>query len=457
MLFFDGMFLIFLLALVACFSIIRSLRARVGLLLVASYVFYAAWDWRFLVLIFGSTLLDFAVGRALPAAETGRRRGLLALSLAGNLGVLAVFKYADFGIETMRTLLGVDWGLLSLTLPVGISFYTFQSMSYTIDIYRRLLTPEPSFARFALYVSFFPQLVAGPIIRARTFLPQIDSALTHFPNRLSTALPLFTLGLFKKVAIADNLALIVDPVFAAPEAAVAADVVLATLAFAGQIYCDFSGYTDMALALGAFFGFRLPDNFHSPYLSRGPREFWRRWHISLSTWLRDYLYIPIGGSRRGRARTLLALAITMLLGGLWHGAAWTFVAWGAYHGAMLIGERLFEEGAPKLSESLAPLGTALFFPLTLFGWLLFRAASVAELRELLAALARPGEATVAVPIVLLCTLFIAAEHVIGEWARRSDRSIDRHPRLAFLLAGLALPLCVLLRPNDLTPFIYFQF
>ncbi|MBW2279529.1 MAG: MBOAT family protein [Deltaproteobacteria bacterium] len=463
MLFYDGIFLFFLACTVGVCIAARTAAWRVPVLLVASYVFYAAWDWRFLFLIFGATAVNYLAARGMPGAPAGRRRALLVLSLAASLGTLAVFKYLDFGIGSLNALLGTDMPLARLTLPVGISFFTFQAMSYTIDVYRGRLGAHGSFAEFALFVSFFPQLVAGPIIRAADFLPQIPRALAHIPNRLVQAVPLFVLGLFKKVVLADQLAGIVEPAYGAPVFYGAADLALATVAFTGQIYCDFSGYTDMALALCILFGFEFPLNFRSPYLARGPQDFWRRWHISLSSWLRDYLFISLGGSRRGRARTYLALALTMLLGGLWHGAAWTFVLWGAYHGALLISERFLKEILPAtLLRLLAPLGTAFFLLATVLGWTIFRADSLPSLGVMLTRIARAAPSggfalpSESYPIVAAAAVFLFFEHVLGERNRASDWS-ERHPYTIFAVTGVLLLAAVVLRPLHSEPFIYFQF
>jgi D-alanyl-lipoteichoic acid acyltransferase DltB (MBOAT superfamily) len=285
----------------------------------------------------------------------------------------------------------------------------------------------------------------------------MDRALGSFPHRILEAAPLFVLGLFKKVVLADRLSLLVEPVYTDPAAHGIIDIVLATLGFAGQIYCDFSGYTDMALACAALFGFRLPDNFRSPFLATGPQDFWRRWHISLSTWLRDYLYIPLGGSRHGLTRTCLALGATMLLGGLWHGAAWTFVCWGAYHGGLLTGERILRARAPRVAAALAPIGTALFFPLTLLGWMIFRADSLESLGLLFTGLTRLDPVTVAAGWLALALALIFAEQVISEWSRRRELRWADHPYLSFGLAGIGLLLSAVLQPMTREPFIYFQF
>ena len=313
-------------------------RAWKATMLAASYVFYAWWDWRFLTLIWLSTAVDFVAGRALMAsASPTRRRLLLVLSLATNLGMLGFFKYADFFVESFVNLMA-DLGLavsaqpLGIILPVGISFYTFQTMSYSIDIYRGRLEPTESLLDFALFVGFFPQLVAGPIVRARDFLAQLATD-DRTPIDTGRSLRLILGGLFKKIVIADVLATeLVDGVFANPGGATGLETLLAIYGYALQIYGDFSGYSDIAIGIALLLGFRFGDNFDQPYRAASLQEFWRRWHISLSSWLRDYLYVSLGGSRRGRLLTYRNLLITMLLGGLWHGAGWTFVVWGALHG-----------------------------------------------------------------------------------------------------------------------------
>jgi alginate O-acetyltransferase complex protein AlgI len=341
----------FFFALVWCLYWIVHRRAkwRLILLTLASWGFYAAWDWRFLGLLWLSTAIDYLCARQLSRTEDPRRRRLwLGISVVVNLGVLATFKYLDFFASSTATLLRVfgmqpDWPTLGIVLPVGISFYTFQTLSYTIDVYRRRIDACDDPWAFAAYVAFFPQLVAGPIERAEHLLARLRQGPVLRATDQIEGVRRFLVGLWKKLVVADNLGAYVDWVFATPSSDIAPyQVALGTLAFAGQIWADFSGYTDMALGVARTLGVSLSENFDAPYLARGPRDFWRRWHITLSTWLRDYVYIPLGGNRHGPARTALALAVTMLLGGLWHGAAWTFVVWGAFHGAWLAVDRVWE-------------------------------------------------------------------------------------------------------------------
>ncbi len=363
------------------------------MLLAASYLFYGAWNYKFLSLILLSTVVDYFCGLRMAAAgsRTARRRFLI-LSISTNLGILGFFKYFNFFADNAATMLlalgvPVNIGLLEIVLPVGISFYTFQTMSYTIDIYREKLKPERNFFDFALFVAYFPQLVAGPIERASRLLPQIKR-----PRRITTAdtqegVFLVLWGLFKKLVIADNLALIVNSGFGAAGSIASGDALIAVYAFAFQIYCDFSGYSDIARGVSRLLGIKLVLNFNLPYFATGPRDFWRRWHISLSQWLRDYLYIPLGGSRGGAGILAASLMLTMLLGGLWHGAQWTFVVWGGYHGLLLIVSRicapLTERWAASGSQTVKFLQIVGTFHLVCLGWLIFRAESLAQVVQMI--------------------------------------------------------------------------
>jgi len=345
-------------------------------LLIASYFFYSAWDWRFSGLILISTLVDYVCGKKIHASGDLRiRRRFLVLSVVVNLGLLAVFKYFNFFLDNFYLLINSlgfnpDRVSLRILLPVGISFYTFQTLSYSIDIYRKKIEPSENFLDFALFVAFFPQLVAGPIERAKNMLPQISARRSFKLDDFEKGIWLIYWGLFKKIFIADNLAFLVNENFANSAQISFPVAYLSLVAFAFQIYCDFSAYTDIARGSARLFGFRLMNNFNFPYLAENPQDFWRRWHISLSTWLRDYLYISLGGNRKGRFLTYRNLFITMVLGGLWHGAAWNFVLWGAYHGFILMIYRFISE----LREIRLGRWISVFimYQFTLLGWLLFR-------------------------------------------------------------------------------------
>ena len=358
------------------------------MLLVASYIFYGAWDWRFLSLIFISTVLDYICGIIIDGSRDKKRRKLfLILSILGNLSILGFFKYFDFFAQSLQGLLGffgfsIQPHFLHIILPVGISFYTFQTMSYTIDIYRKELKPTRKFFDFALFVAFFPQLVAGPIERAKHLLPQILAPRKLNLDKIYKGFYLIFWGLFLKIFIADNLAEIVDPVFISNAPYNGIQVLLSVYAFSFQIFCDFAGYSSIARGLGKVMGFDIMLNFNLPYFATNPREFWRRWHISLSTWLRDYLYIPLGGNKKGSAKTYRNIAITMLLGGLWHGAAWTFVIWGAYQGVLLIIHRLIEPWLKRIKMNFV-VRLVFFFHLLCLGWLIFRAESMSQVFNML--------------------------------------------------------------------------
>jgi D-alanyl-lipoteichoic acid acyltransferase DltB (MBOAT superfamily) len=380
----------------------RALAVRNAFLLFVSYVFYGAWDYRFLSLLVFSTVVDFAVARVMARTPEPRlRRRWLWVSLVTNLGMLGVFKYFDFFARSFSDLarsFGFDAEpfLLEVILPVGISFYTFQTLSYTIDVYRGRIRAEPSLLNFAVFVAFFPQLVAGPIERARDLLPQFARTRLITAHRIESGAFLIGTGLFKKVVIADNVATIADASFALAKPD-ALQVLVGVYAFAIQIYCDFSGYTDIARGSARWLGFELSRNFDLPYFATNPSDFWRRWHISLSSWLRDYLYVPLGGNRTGPLRTYVNLMLTMLLGGLWHGAAWTFVAWGAFHGALLC---LYRSLGPLVTKRLDFQGftqklwhagnVVFFFHLVCVSWLLFRADSMTSVFSRLAGLADPS-------------------------------------------------------------------
>jgi len=380
-------FIVFLLILFVLYFSARH-RMQNIILLVASYLFYGWWDWRFLILIALSTVIDYFLGRAIyDSSDEKKRKLLVTVSLFSNLSILGFFKYFNFFADSFTDLFNVmgfsaDWVTLNIILPVGISFYTFQTLSYTIDIYRKKLEPERRFSDFALFVSFFPQLVAGPIERAAHLLPQITTARRWSSESFLRGIYLILFGLFKKVAIADSAAVYVNQVFSADGSQSGATIALATVLFAIQIYCDFSGYTDIARGVAKTLGFDFRLNFNLPYFSKNPQEFWQRWHISLSSWLRDYLYIALGGSRNGSFMTYRNLMLTMLLGGLWHGAAWNFVVWGFYQGAILIIHRLVVPGLQKITPrhgSMHYVYIVLFFIVTCYGWLIFRAESMEQI------------------------------------------------------------------------------
>ncbi len=366
----------------------KKLNARNLLLLAASYFFYGLWDWRFLGLIIASSLGDFILGLAIHKAENhGRKKGFLALSIIFNLGILGFFKYWNFFAGSLVDLLGnfgihSDVQLLNIILPVGISFYTFQSLSYTIDIYRKKIQPTHQALAFCTYVAFFPQLVAGPIERARHLLPQFASKRIFDSYKAIIGLRLIFLGLFKKVVIADNLAPFVNEIFGHSCDYQGVTVLFAVIFFGIQIYCDFAGYSEIAIGTANLFGFDLMQNFRTPYFSTSIKEFWSRWHISLSTWFRDYVYLPLGGNQKGRVRWILAVLITFLLSGLWHGAEYTFVIWGGIHGfAYLIGKIIPRQ--KKKTFFVSVLGGITTYMIVTFSWIFFRAGTLDDARNII--------------------------------------------------------------------------
>lgn len=467
---------------------------RIWLLVIASFHFYASWSKDLAFLVTATTFADFCFGRLMEVSKRqGFRRGVMLTSITMNLGILCYFKYRGFFLNELHdslARLGYDPGYaaldpLSILIPFGISFYTFEAISYAVDVYRRKIAAERSLPRFMLFILFFPHLVAGPIVRAGDFLKQTRRPKRWNWVRAQVGVQLFLMGVFKKLAIADRMAVFCNPIFDDPGAYNTGAVWLAVLAYALRIYCDFSGYSDMALGLAHLLGYRLTTNFNMPYLSQNVTEFWRRWHISLSTWLRDYVFIPLGGSRGSRLFTYRNLMITMILGGLWHGAAWSYVLWGVAHGAMLVIHKQFKDYAterPGLDAALRTTGgTVLRVLITFFCvsmcWVLFQPNEVLT-PEQVQKLGRPAMSGLAkagvmyerlfslqsglplplhnrslwytVAFVLLCHMMVR----YGLWQRVYER-------LPAPVLGMGYAVCVcaamVLAPDNGTTFIYFQF
>jgi alginate O-acetyltransferase complex protein AlgI len=465
MLFNSVEFLVFFVVVYGLYLVLQH-RQQNWMLLVASYIFYGWWDWKFLTLIWLSTTVDWLVARGMDDAPTQRRkRQMLAVSLLFNLGLLGTFKYAGFFARSfMDAFAGigysVDLRFAELVLPVGISFYTFQSLSYTVDVYRGDLKASRSLLDFALFVGFFPQLVAGPIERATHFMPQVQKPRTVTFDMLREGAWLILLGYFKKVVLADNMTPFTTRVFDNPGDVHGLEVLVGIYAFAFQIYGDFSGYSDIARGTAKLMGFDLMHNFRMPYFAINPSDFWRRWHISLSSWLRDYLYIGLGGNRLGSLFTYRNLLLTMVLGGLWHGAAYNFVAWGVFHGVILCIHRWMTEGKePARGPWLTPIKIALFFQVTCVGWLLFGVKQLSDAPLLLKNLVSPFAVNGLMGLVTVATF--AAPVMLLDWLqyRTNDMLlIKRYPKAVRALVYSATFAVILLSgATGAKQFIYFQF
>jgi alginate O-acetyltransferase complex protein AlgI len=465
----SGFLLFFLIVAAAMAALETRFAAKKTVLVVASYYFYAQWDWRFCFLLAFSTGLSYGAGLLIEAARRPeRQRLLLGIAVAVHLGLLGLFKYLDFFVSSanrLAQLLGLEHELpfLEILLPVGISFFTFHGISYLADVYRREVAVCRNPLDMALYMSFFPQLVAGPIVRAAYFLPQLARPSAE-PIPLTPALVLILAGLFKKVVIANYLATgLVDPVFAAPTGFGGPDLLFATYGYALQIYCDFSAYSDIAIGCAALLGFRFPANFNQPYRAERLREFWQRWHISLSSWLRDYLYKPLGGNRHGRLKTYRNLLLTMLLGGLWHGAAWKFIAWGALHGGGLAVERMLHPWLDRYARGPAArvVATVVVFHFVCLAWIFFRAEDFEVARLFIAGLGAgwSGGFQQTGPLMLaLIALGMAGQYTPPDLFERITSRLGRIPVWSMgAAAGLVVAAINALGPEGVAPFIYFRF
>ncbi|MDZ4363022.1 MBOAT family protein [Brevundimonas sp.] len=456
----------FLFVYFTSWSLDRENGRRKLFLLLASWFFFAQWDWRFVGLLILSAVLNWGVAALIVASDDDRRRKwLVGIGVAINLLILGFFKYYGFFIEQAVELLAqVGWErdlpLLQVVLPVGISFFTFQGISYVVDVYRRTAAPARSLLDVMLLMSFFPHLVAGPIVRASDLLPQFERAPRLTREMATHGFLLIVWGLFKKTVIASELAVnLVDPVFFDPSAYGAGDIALAVYAYAVQIYCDFSAYSDMAIGIAALLGYSFPRNFDQPYRASSMQSFWRRWHISLSSWLRDYLYVPLGGGRKGLVSSCVNVMITMLLGGLWHGAAWTFVAWGALHGAAQVFERLGRAALGERKVIPTWLGVLITFHVVCLGWILFRAETFDLAMAMLAGLGRWEAVVMATPLLVGLIVIGLGMHWLPPRAIEGMAvRLKGAPSLTLaLLIGVAFLLVEAVRPEGVAPFIYFQF
>lgn len=468
MLFTQIEFYFLLAAVYASVVLVKNHSAQKWILLLASYYFYAYWDWRFAGLLFSCTLVNYWVANRLERSEgIATRKCLLGIALAYSLGVLGFFKYFNFFTESFRELLGYSAEqsmALNIILPVGISFYTFQTLSYTVDVYRGELKACRQLRDLALYVAFFPQLVAGPIVRASEFLPQLETPRTLSWDRAYDGFRQFVFGLFKKVFVADQLAGFIDPAFENGAALSGATLWLAALAYAIQIYCDFSGYSDMAIGIARAMGYDFSRNFDHPYIATSIQDFWRRWHISLSTWLRDYLYIPLGGNRCGKVRVYANLMLTMLLGGLWHGASWTFVVWGAIHGMALCLDRLYRtrirnkvrNNEPKRLKAI--FGWASTLLVVLISWTFFRAPDVSSALDILGRMFSLSSGLTWTPPFAIGVIIVFGLHHLLIALHKDQWMHLRTPTVAAItILFTMIWLVVAFYPREFQPFIYFQF
>lgn len=476
MLFNSFAFLIFFLVFYIIYLAVGKTRIRIFLCLIGSYFFYGWWDYRFLSLIIFSTFVDYYIGLRMHRTEDDcTRKKLLYCSLFSNLGLLFFFKYFNFFIESfvdVASAIGfsADIRTLSILLPVGISFYTFQTMSYTIDIYKKKLSPERDLVTFATYVAFFPQLVAGPIVRAIDLLPQFNRKINITTSMIRIGLFLIFLGYFKKVVIADSIAPLVDSVFDYSENYSALHIAIIVVFYAFQIYCDFSGYSDIAIGIGKLLGFNFPTNFNLPYFAKNFSDFWRRWHITLSSWLRDYLYISLGGNRGGYVFTQRNLMLTMLLGGLWHGANWTFVIWGFLHGLYLIGQRVLEPITDRMAQLLPKVITsiisiAITFTLVNVAWVFFRSQSVTDALNIFNQIIQMEDVSFSsvkhkfqlLKIIFILMTLVGCELIYFIYPDKIQKLFHKSYIFQIVMSCIMLWMILLFGSFSNTNFIYFQF
>jgi len=471
MLFNSLTFLIFFIIFYSLYLGIKNKKYRIYLITLSSYVFYGFWNSPFVLLLLISTVVDFNIGKRIYVAKSqNRRKFLLIISLLVNLGMLFFFKYYNLFAETgisIINLLGFNWHppLINVVLPVGISFYTFQTLSYTIDLFYGKIKPEKNIWKFAAFVSFFPQLVAGPILRAKEFLPQFKKNRSFSWEIFYQGFFLIIFGLFKKMVIADNLAPLVERVYDNHFVTSFSDAWSSTMAFTFQIYMDFSGYSDIAIGLGLLLGFYIPDNFNSPYAATSFSDFWRRWHISLSSWLRDYLYIPLGGNRKSKFRTNVNLMVTMLLGGLWHGAAWNFVIWGFMHGFYLLVERILGFNKFKTDNAVINLFRKIIvFIFVVFTWVMFRAdiSRAKDIFQSMFGFSKPNAIHLLSTINVITILCLSFGILVFQYYFANKRIIDvfsrfKHKKLVYILVVSILIFFIITLKGQGGAFIYFQF
>jgi len=475
LMFSSGFFLFLFLGFIAIYvSLKKREKLRILYVIAFSYYFYYKTSGSYFFLLAVITVMDYFIGLSLDHYQRkNTRRLLLSLSMLGNLGIICYFKYTNFVYEYICNFSGKEFVPLDIFLPIGISFYIFQSMSYTIDIYRKKIKPLHNIFDYAFFVSFFPQLVAGPIIRAKDFLPQIHRPLVVTRNMFGRGIYLISVGLLKKAVISDYIsANFVDRIFDNPSLYSGIENLFGIYGYALQIYCDFSGYSDMAIGIALLLGFRFNDNFKSPYKSATISEFWKRWHISLSSWLKDYLYISLGGNKKGKIRTYINLMITMLLGGLWHGAALRFILWGGLHGAALAVHKLFLNFFPKLKTTgyqMKPfqrvLGVLFTFHIVCFGWIFFRANTMDSAIEMMQQIVCNFHPEIFIQLIqgypyifLLMFIGFSTHYFPQRWKRFCIECTTAMPLIAkVLLLVIVVFIVIQTKSAEIQPFIYFQF
>lgn len=475
MLFNSFSFLVFFAVFYTFYLTIRKQEYRIFLCLLGSYIFYGWWDWRFLSLIIFSTAVDFYLGNKIYISDSLKNKTrFLYVSLFSNLGLLFVFKYFNFFIQSfvdVSNTIGLKTSVSSLNiiLPVGISFYTFQTLSYTIDIYNNKLKPEKDFMIFAAYVAFFPQLVAGPIVRAVNLLPQFKKEVKITANLVIDGLFLVAIGFFKKTVIADSIAPLVDDGFLNYENYTSLNLIIIIILYSFQIYCDFSGYSDIAIGIGKMLGYKFPVNFNLPYIAKNLSDFWKRWHISLSSWLRDYLYIPLGGNKSGVSKTYRNLMLTMLIGGLWHGANWTFVIWGALHGFYLVLQKIISLNKTNMSKYVPKhlydfLSIAFTYFLVCFAWVFFRSPTFTVAKDIITSIFEFDNFNMSdlkpkIDLFKACILVILFyfSELIYEKAQSFFTELKKTRLFQYIFFLTVLLLIILLGSFENNNFIYFQF
>lgn len=470
MLFSSGTFWALFIVFMPLYGLLRSRVLQMSAFVVAfSLFFYYKCSGWFALLLVSTSLVDWMLSQAMntDGATRAFRRGCMVLSLLASLSVLAFFKYANFFLWNFHAMVGGNFQPLDLVLPVGISFYTFQSVSYIIDVYRKKVQPARTWLEYAFFLSFFPALVAGPIVRADYFLPQIRQNRHATAAEVYTGLWLIIIGVLKKAVIADYIAQYNDLVFDAPGAYCGFEALMGIIGYAMQIYCDFSGYSDMAVGIALMMGFRLAQNFDFPYKASNISDFWHRWHISLSTWLRDYIYIPLGGNRKGKDRMYVNLMLTMLIGGLWHGAAWKYVLWGGVHGVGLAAHKAAAPVLARVPDSVFMRFAGWFFTtaFVVLLWVFFRAGSATDALTIIGSVGRGfslGQinafAASRMLWLILMAVIVAAHFLPSDFRERSAQWFVRTPWMIKLIVFILTVQCVLeLRSADVMPFIYFQF